>query len=71
MELTPEINLKVTSYHGRPYQVVFTEQVAEQLIAAIEDDKLKQMNLDYISFRQNLEGIDMTDHQELLAKLFR
>lgn len=68
--LTKKIDLAVNDYYGRPYKVVFTDQVADYLKDSIKAEKISKLNLDYLSIIQNLEGIDMTDNQKLLNKLF-
>ncbi len=68
--LTKKIDLAVNDYYGRPYKVVFTDQVADYLKDSIKAEKISKLNLDYLSIIQNLEEIDMTDNQELLNMLF-
>lgn len=70
LKLTEKINIHTNNYYGRPYKVVFTDEIADELLNSIKSKQLKNINLDYISLIQNSEGIDMTDNNEILNNFF-
>lgn len=70
LNLSDDIQVKVESYYGRPYKVVLADKIANSLIKSISNERLKKISLDYISLVQNIDGIDLTENQELLDKLF-
>jgi len=50
--------------------VIFTDKITDKLLGSIENNELKNINLDSISLIENSEGIDMTDNSKLLDKIF-
>ena len=70
LKLTENIKINIDNYYGRPYKVIFTDKITDKLLGSIENNELKNINLDSISLIENSEGIDMTDNSKLLDKIF-
>lgn len=63
------VELKVQSYYGRPYKVVFTEEVVEALKNSIEDSYLKGVNIDSVSLIECVDGVDLTENKDMVKNL--
>lgn len=68
--LTKALKLNISNFHGRPYKVVFTENISRLLIDSIADEDLKNIKIDYVSLIQNIDGIDLTNNKHLLGKIY-
>ncbi|MFW6269111.1 MAG: DUF4037 domain-containing protein [Bacillota bacterium] len=70
LDLTPEINLEVTDYYGRPYKVIFAEKIYNYLLESINNKKLKKVDINHVSLIHNQDGIDLTENREILNRIF-
>lgn len=60
-KLTKKINLPIKDYYGRPYNVIFTENIVAELIENITDTSVKNLDLSLISLLVSNNGLDLTD----------
>lgn len=57
----PTLHCEIRNYHDRPYKVIMSDQIVDILIADINDNGLKSLNLAKIALDIKLDSVDFTE----------
>jgi len=57
----PTLNCEIQNYHDRPYKVIMSDQIVDILIADINDNDFKSLNLAKIALDIKLDSVDFTE----------
>ncbi len=57
----PFLDNQVRDFFNRPYKVIFAESIVEKLVESIENEELKNVNLNKVCIDIKLESIDFTE----------
>jgi len=66
----PKIELEIIPFYNRPFRVIMAERIITPLRAAIQDEELRNLNLDEVGLDNRVDGIDLNNNGTL-AKIFR
>ncbi len=66
----PKIELEIIPFYNRPFRVIMAERIITPLRAAIQDEELRNLNLDEVGLDNRVDGIDLNNNATL-AKIFR
>ena len=57
----PKIDNKVQNFYNRPFKVIFGENITEIIMASINDDIVRKLQLNNAALDLKIDGVDFTD----------